>query len=315
MTGEESLADLVNNLKRLSGQRTPATGAAPAARVEPGQVVDNLMEALLEYAGFRASDRLRRKLEFVFRKAPEEELRRWRRMLDTGAGEDHLTALVEDLTNHETYFFRDEPQLNALSHNILPELIQRQAARGKRSLKIWCAAVSTGEEAYTLAILAREALLEHAGKGAGEWDISVLGTDISRQAIRVARDAVYQSSGMASFRNLPARYDRYFETVNTGNLTGHANFRQPVESIRKWVRFERFNLKSNAPATRNADLVLCRNVLIYLDTALHGPIQSMLGSALRPGGYLMLSPVDRLHAKNLFHPRWIDRNVVYEKRQ
>lgn len=314
MASEESLTDLVNNLKRLSERTAPRARPEAAPRVEPGQVVDMLMRALLDYAGFRSSDRLRRKLEFALRKAPEEELRHWQQMLGTRAGEDQLTALVEDLTNHETYFFRDEPQLEVLSSELLPGLIREKAAQGERQLRIWCAAVSTGEEAYTLAILAREALLEHAPGKAGEWEVSVLGTDISRQAIRIAREAVYQSSGMASFRNLPSRYNSYFEPVGNLRPGMTSQFRTPVEAIRKMVRFERFNLNSRYPAMQRADLVLCRNVLIYLDSALHECIQTMLASALRPGGYLMLSPVDRLHAKQLYHPRWIGRNVVYEKR-
>lgn len=318
MAGEESLTDLVNNLKRLSERSSPPARPVASPRVAPGQVVDLLMQALLDYAGFRASDRLRRKLEFVLRKASEEELRRWQQMLGTRAGEDQLTALVEDLTNHETYFFRDEPQLELLSGELLPALVRQKAALGQRQLSIWCSAVSTGEEAYTLAILAHEAVLRNAPggeRGYAEWDISVLGTDISRQAIRIARDAVYQSSGMASFRNLPARYEKYFKPVQGTRISTGADFRRPLDEIRRLVRFERFNLNSDHAAMQRADLVLCRNVLIYLDSALHGRIQTMLASALRHGGFLMMSPVDRLCAKQLFHPRWIGRNVVYEKRQ
>lgn len=311
MTSDASLTELVNNLKRLSEGQRP-TGERPATGgVDPSRVVDELMEALRAYAGFRTSPRLRSKLEHVLRKAPEEELLRWRRMLGARDVDDPLTALVEDLTNHETYFFRDQPQLDALAHRVLPEAIQRNRAAGRKSLKIWCAAVSTGEEAYTLAILALEAL---RAANESDWDIEVIGTDISRQAIRIAREGVYQADGLASFRNLPGRYEPWFEPVSSPGRVASTRFRRPIAIVRDKVRFERFNLNSAKPAVHDADLVLCRNVLIYLEPPLHGRIQAMLCDALRPGGHLMMSPVDRLNVPERVQPRWIDRTVVYEKR-
>lgn len=341
MQTRPSLSDMLAGLQKL--RATPvaapatATAAVPAAKSAPvlarGAVatvpttqatapVQRLLGVLREFAGFRSTPHLQRKLEKVFRDMGPEELSRWVDSLLADPSRRELTALVEDLTNHETYFFRDTPQLELLEKHVLPELVQRKLKSGDKTIRIWSAACSTGEETWTLALMTLQALL-NAGVArevrAGEvwlppdWKLEVFGTDISRQAIRVARAAAYRTEALASFRQFPASYLRFFDDAPSAG-PGQPAYRHVHESLRRHVSFELFNLVGAEPPRRQNDLVLCRNVLIYIDTAVHDAVQRMLASALRPGGHLMLGVVDRLQPRELFNDRWFSRCVIHERK-
>lgn len=325
MQARPTLSDMLANLQQIQANaRQQATVIPMVAPV--GGAVPRLLGMLREFAGFRGNDHLQRKLAKVFEGMSTEELERWVNSLANDASGNELLALVEDLTNHETYFFRDTPQLDILAQHILPKLVQEKIRSGDKTLKIWSAACSTGEEAWTLALMALKALLD-AGiareSRPGEvwlppnWRLEVLGTDISRQAIRVARGGAYRTEAMASFRQFPTEYSRFFEaspsTANPrqGDTSG---YRSVKTCIRPFVRFELFNLVTKTPPCRDADLILCRNVLIYLDPAAHPSVQRMLRDALRPRGYLMQGVVDRLHARDDFTDHWFDRCVIHERK-
>lgn len=343
MQTRPSLSDMLAGLQKLrtTPAAAPATAAAvpavkpaplaargaaaslPAAQMTQTTVpVQRLLGVLREFAGFRSTPHLQRKLEKVFRDMGPDELSRWVDSLLADSSRRELIALVEDLTNHETYFFRDTPQLEILEKQVLPELVQRKLKSADKTIRIWSAACSTGEETWTLALMTLQALL-NAGVAremrAGEvwlppdWKLEVLGTDISRQAIRVARAAAYRTEALASFRQFPASYLRFFDDVASMG-PGQPAYRHVRESLRRHVSFELFNLVSTEPPRRQHDLVLCRNVLIYIDTAVHGDVQRMLASALRPGGHLMLGVVDRLQPRELFNDRWFSRCVIHERK-
>jgi len=189
-----------------------------------------------------------------------------------------LFELVQFLTVGETYFFRDPAQIAALRDAILPEAIARRGI--ERRLRVWSAGCSTGEEVYTLAIL-----LLQRNLGA-DWDISLVGTDVNRESLRVAREGRYPAW---SFRSTPDTVrDRYFEPGTGGwRLT---------EDVRHMARFSWMNLGADdlmAPVT-DADLVVCRNVTIYFDDVATQRLYRTLISALAPGGWLMLGPSDPL---------------------
>lgn len=318
-----SLSEMLAGLQRLRTAATPAAppGTATASTPLVSAPVRRLLELLREFAGFRATPQLQRKLEKTFAGMAPAQLQSWLDALAKDAARTDLIALVEDLTNHETYFFRDMPQLEVLEQHILPELVQRKLKSADRTLRIWSAACSTGEEAWTLALLTLQALL-HAGVAReprpGEiwlppdWKLEVLGTDISRQAIRTARTAAYRTEAMASFRSFPAAYRRFFDDAPAAG--SQPAYRQVRESLRRHVSFELFNLMHTAPPRQQQDLVLCRNVLIYLEPEAHEGVQAMLARALRPGGYLMLGVVDRMQSPGLFHERWFSRCVIHERK-
>lgn len=339
-----SLSDMLASLQKL--RATPAAAPASAGTavppVKPASLaarsaaaavsqapvtqatvpVQRLLAVLREFAGFRSTPHLQRKLEKVFRDMGPDELSRWVDSLLADRSRRELIALVEDLTNHETYFFRDTPQLDILEKHVLPDLVQRKLKSSDKTIRIWSAACSTGEETWTLALMTLQALL-NAGVArevrSGEvwlppdWKLEVLGTDISRQAIRVARAAAYRTEALASFRQFPASYLRFFDDVAAVG-PGQPAYRHVRESLRRHVSFDLFNLVGTEPPRRQHDLVLCRNVLIYIDTAVHGDVQRMLASALRPGGYLMLGVVDRLQPRELFNDRWFSRCVIHERK-
>lgn len=188
-------------------------------------------------------------------------------------------TLVSLMTVGESYFFRDKGQMETLRRWLLPELIER--ARYARTLRIWSAGCSRGEEAYSLAILLRELIPDIDG-----WNIKILGTDINRHALQQGAKGVF---GSWSLRSLDAAtVARYFteqiEDSQQSWLLG--------DEIRSLVTFSHFNL-FNLFRDRvqdeflEFDLILCRNVFIYFRREVVSVVAEKLTSALAPGGYLI----------------------------
>jgi chemotaxis methyl-accepting protein methylase len=187
--------------------------------------------------------------------------------------------LVEHLTVGETYFLRDPAQIAALRETILPDILMRRT--DERRIRMWSAGCSTGEEPYTLAIL----LLE---KHLTDWDVLLVGTDVNRESLRVAREGRYPAW---SFRATPEYVrDRYFEPVK--------NSWRVIEPIRRMARFAWTNLgaESMMPPSADLDLVVCRNVTIYFDQPATQRLYRGLVDSLAPGGWLMLGPSDPMPA-------------------
>lgn len=282
-----------------------------------------MLEALNEFAGFRSTPALERKLALVLRNASSDDIASLVNQARAVAHSADLQAIVEDLTNHETFFFRDMMQLEPLRDVLMPEIIEHRRARGRR-IRIWSAACATGEEVYTLTVLALHAMVRAGvasfSSAAGYqmldgWQLEVLGTDISRQAIRRARQGVYEASSFGAFRQMPSGWERDFVKVSEGpGRHGEATrFMTLLPSILSHVRFDTFNLVSGNPPVLDCDVVVCRNVMIYLDSTRHPVIHDMLARALRPGGVLIPSLVDQINCRQL-EARWINRCPFYAKR-
>jgi len=206
-----------------------------------------------------------------------------------GRDVDALHRLVDALTVGETYFFRDEAQ-GRLVQSILVEVAQ---ARAWGPVEVWSAGCATGEEAYTIAMLADE-----VGLGSR---VRVLGTDVSPAALAVAGAARYGG------RSLRAATDqqrhRWFEDDGTA--------RQVVPEVRARVLFRPANLLAGPPGT--FDLVVCRNVLIYFSPAAVERAATVLHDALRPGGRLVPGSSDPpLHAAGLIRER-TGHGLVYRR--
>lgn len=180
-----------------------------------------------------------------------------------------LTALVDHAVIPETYFFRHHEHFRALTRTLLPSLAQRP------SLRIWSAGCATGEEPYSLAI----ALLA-AGRKAG--DDTVLGTDVSPRLLARARLARY---GRWSLRRVP-------EGIPTRFLRDSGGLVEVGDEVRRVVSFRRHNLIAERPPLSSCDLVVCRNVLIYFETALARRVVGELVGAVRPGGWLILGSTE-----------------------
>lgn len=189
----------------------------------------------------------------------------------TGAEREALIArLLDRATNRETYFFRDRRQLAALIG-----LLRAAGQPPGRALSLWSAGCATGEEPYSLAILLQEAGLTG----------SVTGTDVSRAALEAARTASYRTGPMSSCRDLTAADAAFLTPADGGRRT-------VSPAVRASVRLVEHNILSGPPAPGLFDAVICRNVLIYMDEEARVAALTVLGSALRPGGVLLLGPGD-----------------------
>lgn len=208
--------------------------------------------------------------------------------------EEEIAAVIDELTTNETYFFRERNQLRALIEEIVPEL----RARRSGPVNIWSAGCSSGEEPYSIVMLALEAGLRPG------VDLRVHASDISRRCLAKAREGEYRS---ASFRETPpALRARYFSDKD-----GVATLTQDV---RRHVLFTRMNLLEPARFTLLGalDVVLCRNVIIYFDLETKKRVIESFGKRLVPGGYLLLGHSESLiHVTSAFELAHLRNDLVY----
>ena len=180
--------------------------------------------------------------------------------------------VVEALLNNETYFFRDRTPFDLLATHALPTLARKR--HSSRRIAIWSAGCSTGQEAYSLAMLFAEDAPNWAG-----WTIDILATDVSGSAIDRARSGVYTPFEVQRGLGI-AQMIRWFEESEAGW--------RAVETLRKPVRFQVHNLLEQPPHPGAFDIVLCRNVLLYLSPEKRTLAFERLASAMVPDGWLML---------------------------
>jgi len=213
-------------------------------------------------------------------------------------GAAELVELVERLTTHETYFFRESYQLEAFREDVLPQLVEQ--ARKRKRLLLWSAGCSTGEEVYTLAILLRETLALR------DFRARVVGSDISRRVVARARQAYFGSS---SFRATdPVVRRRYFQEVD-----GRFRLRDDVRSM---CSFGQLNLLDTERyrILGACDAIFCRNVLMYLSKTARSRIIDGFYDTLQPGGYLFLGHSESLlHVSTRFEIVQLDKDLVYRK--
>jgi chemotaxis protein methyltransferase CheR len=180
--------------------------------------------------------------------------------------------VVEALLNNETYFFRDRAPFDTLQRIALPELAQRRA-KSKR-LRIWSAGCSTGQEVYSLSMLFAEQPEQWRG-----WTIDILGTDVSTGCVDRARNGAYSQFEVQRGLGINQMI-KWFEECADGW--------RAVESLRKPIRFQVHNLLEPAPHPGDFDIVLCRNVLLYLSPERKTLAFERIAAAMAPDGWLML---------------------------
>lgn len=195
--------------------------------------------------------------------------------------------VVEAMTTNETYFFREPAQYDAIKTVLLPRL--KDERRGTNRLSFWSAAASTGQEAYSLAMI----LLE---SGFGDWKINILGTDFSSAVVERARSGKYHQIEVN--RGLPApMLLKHFVRIG-------AEW-QLSETLRRMARFETIDLRNSMRNRGPFDLVFCRNVLIYFDTETKRKILQEIHGTLFRGGWLLLGAAETA----LGVDQWFDRLV------
>jgi chemotaxis protein methyltransferase CheR len=194
-----------------------------------------------------------------------------------------LIALLNEITIGETSFFRNQPQLDALYRIVIPKILAAKSQLPLRRLRIWSAGCSTGEEPYTLRMLA----LEEANGLLKDWSTEILATDLNERSLIHAQEGVY---GSYSTRNLtPAYRDRYF--FPQGDKL------QVNRAARSNISFSRLNLSddSRMKLMNSMDAIFCCNVLIYFDLASKRRVIQHFYNNLLPHGYLFLG-----HSESLF---------------
>ncbi|MCZ8311075.1 MAG: CheR family methyltransferase [Rhodospirillales bacterium] len=180
--------------------------------------------------------------------------------------------VVDAMMTNESFFFRDGKPFDQFRQLILPALLQSRAA--KKSFRIWCAAASTGQEPYTLAMI----LKEEAAKLAG-WRVDIVGTDISHEALERAKAGIYTQFEVQ--RGLPITLlVKYFK--QQGDKWGIA------PEIRSAVQYRSFNLLSEFASLGSFDVIFCRNVLIYFDQKTKGQILDRMAKLMPADGVLYL---------------------------
>ena len=180
--------------------------------------------------------------------------------------------VVEAMVTTETTFFRDVHPFEALRKTVIPDLVQKR--RQERRLNIWCAACSTGQEPYSVALTLREHFPELAG-----WNVRILATDLSRGVLARAREGRY--SQIEVNRGLPAALlVKYFRQ--------HGTSWQLHDALRGMVEFQELNLAAAWPPLPRMDLVFLRNVMIYFDVETKKAILGRMVNVLHMDGYLLL---------------------------
>jgi chemotaxis protein methyltransferase CheR len=220
------------------------------------------------------------------------------RTLGEGApGAAEVERATELLATNETYFFRELSQLRAFESEVLPEL-QRAAAQ-RRALTVWSAGCSTGEEPYSIAILIARA------RSLAGWNVRVIGSDVSRRVLQVARAGVYRG---ASFRAMPAEYEGHFIDTPEG--------REVEPAVRGLCQFGQCNLldASRVVMVGRVDAIFCRNVLIYFDEDARKRALAAFYERLSPGGFLLLGHSESLLlSESPFQLAQLGGEIMYRK--
>ena len=205
-------------------------------------------------------------------------------------------AVAEAMTINETSFFRDLKPFEMLQEVILPRLIEQQA--GERRLRVWSAASSTGQEAYSLAML----IAEHFPSLAG-WDVKIIGTDISRQVVDYARRGRYRR--LEVNRGLPARMLLKY-------LHREGEEWEVSPAIRSMCEFHYANLCAPLPRMAMFDLVLLRNVLLYFPQEDRRSVFTDVYRQMMPTGYLVLGNAEQAEdSTNLFEVEFASNSYFY----
>ena len=218
------------------------------------------------------SNRLRRRLKAL----SLDSFDAYYKFLSSPKGcDEELPNFLSAVTTNETYFFRNEQLWKFVQEDLIKHWVETKT-RGTKSIRIWSSASSSGEEAYTAAIVLRENL-----RNFDDWCITIVGSDISNKVLDKASAAIYNDYAVAKMSKAQVR--RWF--------TKKGDDFQLVDDVRKMVRFQSHNLRDPFPNGR-FDLVFLRNVLMYFDTPMKKTVIENVSNAVAPGGHMIVGDVD-----------------------
>jgi chemotaxis protein methyltransferase CheR len=249
-----------------------------------------LMDKITRDSGFQCSSYkdkcLRRRIAVRIRARGASGCAEYSGMLDKDPRE--YERLLRSLTVNVTKFFRNWETYSAIDQKVVPALM----AREEREIRVWSAGCSSGEEPYSIGILMHR---HAAGNGGGSPEsVSIVGTDIDTDCLEEAERAVYTESALG---DTPADLrEHYFPQI--------AGLRTMLPEVRRLVTFEVRDLLHFQPPFKEAHLIVCRNVIIYLERAAQDALFAHFHQTLAPGGFLVLGKVETLlgEARGLFSP-------------
>lgn len=264
----------------------------------PSCAVERLAELLSRHTGQALSESRRWRIETSLRPLMRERgfssLDALLIALDCDRGGVLLAQTIDAMLNHESSFFRDINVFSAIETKVLPRI--HEAARDK-SLRIWCAGSSTGQEAYSIAMM-----IKRMGDVWDGWRVNIQASDVSSVAIEKARRGRYAQMDMQ--RGLPINdLLRWFSPVDDGW--------QVSDEIREMVTFQADNLLAPRRITGTFDLILCRNVLFYFPEDKRGVACDQLARHARQGTYLVLGAGEMLTGGNAAFSNCRELNCIY----
>ena len=275
------------------------SGAAPAPILTEAEL--KLLQALVyQECGMHFDERrthfLQDRLLRRLKECKLDSFYSYYRLLISHQGKDELAKLLENLTVNETSFFRHKAQLDLFQKSVLEELFKHKSSRREYSIRIWSAGCSTGQEAYTLAMLVTDALAYYYLRNPlpvdfplpkplvpPPWRVEILASDISYSVLRTGQDGTYSENQM-SMVDYGYRL-RYFD--KTGERYA---VKKPLKEM---VHFDFHNLKTEYLPQRN-DVIFCRNVMMYFDEAEQKRLVEKFYRCLNAGGYLFVGHAESL---------------------
>lgn len=192
--------------------------------------------------------------------------------LKQGNNSEEITVLLNKLTTNHTYFMRESAHFDFIKNKFLPE---QERTNRRRSIRIWSAGCSSGEEAYTTTMV----LKDYFGMGRPGWDFRILATDISEKAMTAGRAATYSAEALKTCP--PSWLTRYFTKQGTDQYRLN-------DDMKRHVTFQKLNLMLPFPSMPPFDLIFCRNVMIYFDQNDRNKLINKYYNMLNPGGYLLI---------------------------
>lgn len=195
-----------------------------------------------------------------------------------------MTLLVNKLTTNHTFFLREPEHFDFLKSTVLPYI---EKTVKDHDVRIWCAASSTGQEPYTLAMI----IDEYFGEKKSLWDCKILATDISTDALAKAKQGIYTAEMV---KDVPESWiKKYFIKLDADRF-------QVCDKIRNEVIYRQFNLMHPITYKKPFDLISCRNVMIYFDAKTKADLIERLYDALKPGGYFFIGHAENVHKETRF---------------
>jgi chemotaxis protein methyltransferase CheR len=275
--------------------------SSPALAIQLSDAEMRLLQALVYqecgmYFDARRTHFLQDRLQRRLRECRLDSFYSYYRLLISDSGREELMCLLQNLTVNETSFFRNKAQLDLFHKQILEEVIRQKHDKREHQIRIWSAGCSTGQEAYTIAMLVADSLAYHQLRmpPSGDikwpkplvpppWKVEIPASDINYSVLRAGQEGLYNEHQMASVDY--AYRLRYFDKVGD---------RYAVKAtIKELVHFDFHNLKTEFLPQTN-DVIFCRNVMMYFDEAEQRRLVEKFYRCLNPGGYLLVGHAESL---------------------